>query len=84
MIFSLLLLAWKPRRGGGGGGRGAGQAVRGELGSETLIGFLPVRAAQRRLELYRECGEVQCHPRLLGALSPSCPRGWLQTASWSA
>ena len=42
-----MLLAWKPRRGGGGGGRGAGQAAGGGLGAETLIGRLPVRAAQR-------------------------------------
>ena len=56
------------------------QAAGGELGAKTLIGLLPVRAAQRRLELVREGGEVQCHPRLVGA----GPRDWLQTASWSA
>ena len=44
MVSLLLLLAWKPRRGGGGGGRGAGQAAGGGLGAETLIGLLPGRA----------------------------------------
>ena len=60
------------------------QAAGGGLGAKTLIGLLPVRAAQRRLGLDRESGEIQCHPRLVGARPRSCPRGWLQTASWSA
>ena len=47
------------------------QAAGGELGAKTLIGLPPVRAAQRRLELVREGGEVQCHPRLVGVR----PRG---------
>ena len=85
MVSSLLLLAWKPYS-GGGGGRGVGQMAGGGLGAEieTLIGLLPVRAAKRRLEFDRADGEVKCHPRLVGARPPSCPRGWLQTASWSA
>ena len=37
------------------------QAAGGGLGAKTLIGLLPVRAAQRRLGLDRESGEIQCH-----------------------